>query len=316
MTYSTRQFMIRQRYLMIQDYKEQMPIVGIARKYRTSRTTVYRWIERYELEGKQGLVNRSNRPKSPHPNSLKPKVVKKIIRLRKRTKYGPKRLRYELLKRHIKVSEYAIYKTLVKYELINKRRKYRKKHKKPYYVPSPGYLQIDTKHLDIRPGYPYRFYQYTAKDCYTRMRVIRVYDELSAQNSVKFLKEVVKSLPFRVIAVRTDNGVEFTYGPFKKDHPFHLECVRLGINHRLNRPSYPQANGRVERSHRTDEEEFYRVIPVKAPHEWIYKIHKWEHRYNYQRAHMALGMITPYQAWLNYKKEKERTKEKENKNVT
>jgi len=135
------------------------------------------------------------------------------------------------------------------------------------------------------------------------MRVIRVYDELSAFNSVRFLKEVAKQLPFRVLAVRTDNGVEFTYGPFKKDHPFALECAWLGIKHYLNKPSHPESNGRVQKTHRTDEEEFYRVNPVKTPYEWVHKIRKWEYFYNYQRPHQALGNLTPYQSFLKYQKE-------------
>ena len=303
MTYSTRQFIIRQRYLMIQDYKEQVPIVHISGKYRTSRTTVYRWIERYELYGKEGLIDRSHRPKSLHPNSLKPGLVRLIIRLRKRTKYGQRRIRLLLLARDVRVSEYAIYKTLKRNGLIlkpkNRRRKYRR-----VYIKDPGQLQVDTKYLDTLPGKPYRYYQYTATDQATRMRILRIYDEKSAYNSVRFIKEVVARFPFSVVAVRTDNGVEFTYGPFKKDHPFTLECVRLGIRHILNRPAYPQANGKCERSHRTDEEEFYRRYRVKDPKEWQYRLPKWEHEYNYQRPHQALGDITPHQAWLNYKREK------------
>jgi len=154
------------------------------------------------------------------------------FQIRKKTNYGPKRIKLELAKKHMKASEHRIYKVLLKYELIQKHKKHKKKPKK-YYVPSPGY--------------PYRFYQYTAIDSYTRMRVIRVYDELSAFNSVRFLKEVVKQLPFRILAVRTDNGVEITYGPFKKEHPFSLECVRLNIKHYLNKPSHPESNGRVQR---------------------------------------------------------------------
>lgn len=311
MTYSTKQFIIRQRYLMIQDYKEHIPITHIARKYRTSRTTVYRWIWRYELHGKQGLLDMSNRPKTPHPNTLSPKIVKIIVRTRKRTKYGPRRIKLLLLKRHIKVSEYAIYRTLKRNDLIIKHKNRKRKYKRVY-IKEPGKdVQIDTKYLDTLPGKPYRYYQYTATDSATRMRVLRIYDELSAYNAVRFLKEVIKDLPFRVIAVRTDNGKEFTYGPFKKEHPFSLECARLGIRHILNRPAHPQSNGKCERSHRTDDEEFYRCYPVKDPKEWQYRLPKWEYEYNHQRTHQALGDITPYQAWINYKKEKERTKEKE-----
>jgi hypothetical protein len=51
------------------------------------------------------------------------------------------------------------------------------------------------------------------------MRVIRVYDELSAFNSVRFLKEVVKQLPFKVLAVRTDNGAELLMVHLKETTP-------------------------------------------------------------------------------------------------
>ena len=302
MTYSTKLFYIRQRYLMIQDYKERMTVVGISRKYRVSRTTVYRWIWRYELEGKGGLLNRSNRPKTPHPNTLDTKIVKLIVRVRKRTKYGPRRIRLRLLKRGIKVSEYAIYRTLQRNSLIKKHKNRKRKYKRVY-IKEPGKdVQVDTKHLDRPAGKPYRYYQYTATDAATRIRVLRIYDELSAYNATRFLKEVVRRLPFRVSAVRTDNGLEFTHGPLRREHPFTLECARLNIKHILNRPGNPQANGKCERSHRTDDEEFYRRYPVKDPKQWQYRLPKWEHEYNYQRTHQALGDITPYQAWLNYKK--------------
>lgn len=304
MTYSTKLFYIRQRYLMIQDFKEHnMKVTQIARKYRTSRTTVYRWLHRFMDEGKNGLLNRSNRPKSPHPNALPISIVRLIKRIRKKTKYGPRRIRFLLLKRHIRVSEYAIYMTLKRNSLILKPKNRRRKYKRVY-VKDPGLdVQIDTKHLDTLPGRPYRYYQYTATDSATRIRILRIYDELSSYNATKFLQEVINSFPFKVSAVRTDNGIEFTYGPFKKDHPFTLECVRQGIRHILNRPGYPQGNGKCERSHRTDDEEFYRRYPVKDPKEWQYRLPKWEHEYNYQRPHQALCNLTPYQAWLKYKKE-------------
>lgn len=303
MTQYTREWIIRQRFLMIKKYKARMKVVRICKEHEVSRKTFYKWLHRYELYGKEGLLDQSRRPKSPHPNSLKLKAVNAIVRIRKKTRYGPRRIKVLLAKERIYASEHGIYNTLLREDLIEKRKK-RKKKPRRYYAPHPGHtIQIDTKHLDTMPGYPYRFYQYTAIDCYTRLRVIRVYDELSSENSVKFLKEVVKHLPFRVYTVRTDNGIEFTYGPFKKEHPFRLACVRMKIKHRLNRPAYPQSNGRVERSHRTDDEEFYRVTPVRAPHEWIPKVLDWEYRYNYQRTNQALKDLTPYQFYKQYLKQ-------------
>jgi len=300
MTYSTKLFYIRQRYLMIQDYKEQhMKITHIARKYRVDRSTVYRWLHRYVDEGKDGLINKSNRPKKPHPKALPVSLVRLIKRIRKKTKYGPRRIRFILLNRHIRVSEYAIYKTLKRNNLILKPKNRKRKYKRVY-VKDPGLdVQIDTKYLDTLPGKPYRYYQYTATDSATRLRVIRIYDDKSVSNSLRFLEDVIKSLPFPVLAVRTDNGVEFTNRVFYREHAFTKECVRLGIKHILNRPGYPQANGKVERSHRTDDEEFYRRYHVKDPKQWQYRLPKWEHEYNYERPHQALNNLTPYQ---HYKK--------------
>jgi len=250
-------------------------------------------------EGKDGLINKSNRPKRPHPKSLSISLIRLIKRIRKKTKYGPRRIKFILFNRHIRVSEYAIYKTLKRNNLILKPKNRKRKYKRVY-VKDPGFdVQIDTKYLDTFPGKPYRYYQYTATDSATRLRVIRIYDDKTISNSIRFLGEVVRCLPFPVLAVRTDNGLEFTNRVFYREHAFTKECVRLGIKHILNRPGYPQANGKVERSHRTDDEEFYRRYHVKDPKEWQYRLPKWEHEYNYQRPHQALNNLTPYQ---HYKK--------------
>jgi len=291
---------------MVQDYKEHVKIAVIARKYRTSRTTVYRWLKRFNCQGNSGLLDQSHKPKSPHPKALKPPTTQAIIRLRKRTHYGPKRLKFYLLKKGILVSEHAIYKTLLRYGLSNRYRHKKKRNLRSYRIPYPGHtVQMDTKYLDTKPGFPNRLYQYTATDCFTRLRVIRIYDELSAQNTVRFLEEVLQRLPFKVSTVRTDNGVEFTYGPFKVDHPLTCACARLNIRHHLNRPAHPESNGRVERSHRTDDEEFYNLNPVKNPHAWKYRISNWERFYNHYRPHQALNNLSPYQYWLKYHKEQE-----------
>jgi transposase InsO family protein len=291
---------------MVQDHKEHMKIAAIARKYRTSRTTVYRWLKRYAASGNAALLNKSCRPLSPHPRALPERTAQAIIRLRKRTHYGPRRLKFYLAKKGIHTSEHAIYKTLSRNGLTHRYRRKKRRNLRTYLVPYPGHtVQMDTKYLDTRPGFPHRLYQYTATDCFTRLRVIRIYDELSAQNSVTFLQEVLRKLPFRVKTVRTDNGVEFTYGPCKVDHPFSRACARINVRHRLNRPAHPESNGRVERSHRTDDEEFYNLNPVRNPYAWKYRISSWEKFYNLHRPHQSLANLSPYQYWLKYHKEQE-----------
>jgi hypothetical protein len=95
----------------------------------------------------------------------------------------------------ITVSEYAIYKTIKQKGLIKKYRKKYKKKYKLYSMPYPGLrVQIDTKHLDIIPGKGKRYYQYTATDDCTRLRVISIYEDLSLSNSLQFLDEVITHL--------------------------------------------------------------------------------------------------------------------------
>lgn len=284
---------------MIKHYQDGMPATLNSATFKVSRTTFYKWLNRYLKEGKDGLLDRSRRPKN-HPRTLSPYVVKRIKIMRLETNYGPKRIKYYLKERYnFQVSEHGIYKTLLREDLIQKYKKRRKKDPILYSLPNPGdRLQLDTKWLDCFPGRPYRQYQYTAIDDCTRLRVIRIYDELSIYHSLKFLREVVKTLPFRVKEIQTDNGVEFSSpDPFKfrGGHPFTLECERLGIKHRLNRPGCPEANGKVERSHRIDEEEYYRTNNFKSEKERQSKIKKHQFFYNNQRPHMAIGGLTPLQ---------------------
>ena len=64
--------------------------------------------------------------------------------------------------------------------------------------------------------------------------------------------------------IQTDNGTEFTFLHWKtKDgriHKFDRLCLHFGIEHKLIRPRTPRHNGKVERSHRNDNERFYRYL--------------------------------------------------------
>ena len=58
--------------------------------------------------------------------------------------------------------------------------------------------------------------------------------------------------------IQTDNGAEFTHiTKTDRIHPMDALCGKLGIEHKLIRPRTPRHNGKVERSHRNDQERFY-----------------------------------------------------------
>ncbi len=82
---------------------------------------------------------------------------------------------------------------------------------KPYEKPQPGHrVQIDVKFIQPLPGpgarKPKKYYQFTAIDDCTRLRVLRIYDRCNQQTAIQFLDYLLERLPFRVEVIQTDNG--------------------------------------------------------------------------------------------------------------
>jgi transposase InsO family protein len=251
------------------------------------------------------LEKHSRRPLS-HPRKTPQEIVDRIIVLRKQTNYGPERLQFHLkLQYNINIAKSSIGHILKRENLIPPRRlKHRKKHPKRYQMPNPGdLLQMDVKYL------PYRIkgqqhYQYTALDDCTRWRFAKIYYELSVNNTEAFFKELLKSAPFKIKTTQTDNGVEFTYrfvsdpkcvDKLPKQHPLDLLCEKHNIRHKLIPPGQCELNGKVERSHRIDEEEFYRLNPHKSLKEIQTAFQKWIFNYNHKRPHGGINKMTPIQ---------------------
>jgi transposase InsO family protein len=161
-------------------------------------------------------------------------------------------------------------------------------------VDRPGVLvQLDTK--QVRVGKGKVLYQFGAVDCFTRKRVVALAPRLTSAKGAAFLKRMVAKFPFPVQAVQSDGGSEFLkeFGPTVEE---------LQLAHYFNRPNYPQGNGRVERSFRTDEEEFYQVEELPADLSGLQAaLLRWNQVYETVRPHQALGYKTPeqfYQDWL------------------
>jgi transposase InsO family protein len=99
-------------------------------------------------------------------------------------------------------------------------------------------------------------------------------------------REIRRRLPVAIQRVQTDHGNEFG-----TDFTWHLRD--LGIAHRHISSGCPESNGKVERSHRTDEDEVYRRTTFRTAAELAAKLRRWEHEYNHRRLHLALAGQTP-----------------------
>ena len=77
---------------------------------------------------------------------------------------------------------------------------------------------------------------------------------------------------------------------------FHWHVEDKGIRHVYIKPRSPQLNGKVERSHRTDQEEFYQLLTYTDDVDLNKKLAEWERFYNLDRPHGAFKGKTPYEA--------------------
>lgn len=85
--------------------------------------------------------------------------------------------------------------------------------------------------------------------------------EQSSYSTIDFVKRAIVYFGYAPDEIQTDNGTEFTcLSKTKRTHPFDILCDKYPIKHHLIRPRTPWNNGKVERSHRNDQERFYNYL--------------------------------------------------------
>lgn len=129
-------------------------------------------------------------------------------------------------------------------------------------------------------------YQYTAIDDCTRYKVLRLYSRRTASNTLDFLDAVIEEMPFAFQRIQTDRGREFFAIKFQE------RLLEWRIKFRPIKPRSPHLNGKVERSQRTDLDEFYATVDLKAPM-LVDQLSEWQHYYNWDRPHSSLQGKTP-----------------------
>jgi transposase InsO family protein len=188
--------------------------------------------------------------------------------LRQNYHFGPFKIAMYLKRYHdISVSQSGVWRILRRLDLsrlpTSQRYKRHKERWKRYEKQRPGLsVQIDV--------------QFTAIDDCTRLRVLKIYGQLNQKTAIQFADYVLEKLPFRVEQIQTDNGAEF-------QSAFHWHLLDRGLRHVHIRPLTPRLNGKVERSHRIDDEEFYRMLAGQVIDDakiLNIKLQEWEHFYN------------------------------------
>ncbi len=313
------------RKRLIATFQETGSIRATARQWYTSRQVVRKWVRRFEQEGEQGLHDLSRRPShSPHQTSRE--LEQQVLQTREATQYGRERLALHLQRQGVHLSPNTIRNILRRHGVARAKRQRRK----PLYpacwawdqdVPF-SLIQADVKDVldkkalgttlwqHIRRHQLPR-YQWTACDGRSRLRFLAYSHRITRTNGIAFLVVVLMWLrAFDVsapITFQTDWGSEFG-----GDNPDRIASLQQRFLQPLNGTlrRYPlgrkQYNGRVERSHRTDDEEFYRPYLHQATcaQDLLDLAARWIYFYNVLRPHLGKQMAksTPLQVLhrLNY----------------
>jgi transposase-like protein len=151
------------------------------RYYGISRQVYYKWLRRYEDGGVDALRDRSSKP-HVSPRATRVEVVGKVIYLRQTYHFGPHKIAMYLQRYHdIELSPSGIWRILKRLDMsrLPSSQRYRRHRDrwKRYEKPEPGHrVQVDVKFISALPGSRRKYYQFTAIDDCTRLRVLRIYD--------------------------------------------------------------------------------------------------------------------------------------------
>jgi transposase InsO family protein len=289
---------IEQRYRAVMEVLEGgIPVMEAAARIGVSRQTMHKWIHRFIQGGRAALGNRSHRPKSC-PHQIDSAIEAAIVKLRGlHPRWGPVRIAYELAERGFAVpSESAIYRCLLRHQLIPRRgRRRRRRTYRSFERSAPMKLwQMDV----------------TAKAYLSSGRELRIITVVDDHSRFCLGATVVERTTHRAIAsvlldalgrfgvpdeILTDNGIQFTarFNPsIKGELLFERICREHGITHILTTPGHPTTTGKVERFHQSLQEltSTQAFADVRAAQ---LAVDRYVTHYNHERPHRSLGMTVP-----------------------
>lgn len=284
--------------LIIKTYKENASNIELTSKLLgIHKTTLYRWILRAKCPyGKCKLSTRNLNRKSTKPKTIHYAVSENIhtdiINLRSDTGFCAEKIKDIL---DLSISINTIHRILVKEGLVNDygnhlRPKYQKTiHMNIKNTKTIGYLQMDVKYVTPElSGLPWTCFEFAVIDIYSRYKEVVILNQHDQDGSILALIEILPKLPFKPVFIQTDNGFEF-------QGRFHDYVRNIGFEHHFIHKSTPNENAVIERSFRTDEEEFFFRLdePFKDYDELRIKFAEYLKKYNTWRPHLGIDLKRP-----------------------
>lgn len=289
------------KFYAVKLYRNGYPVSFVCRRYKISKSSLMRWNKKFDGT-KESLLDKSHKPKSKHPNAHTDIELKWIRDYTRRNPnislpelYG--KLRTEKGYSRHACSLFRVMRKMGYYVNKEKRTKYIPKH---YDTPKQIGIkwQLDVKYVPkncYSGNDSQKFYQYTVIDEASRERFIYPYKEQSSYSTTDFIKRAIVYFGYKPKTIQTDNGLEFTHSAnTNKIHPFDMLCLSLHIEHKLIRPRTPRHNGKVERSHRNDQQRFYNHLSFYSYDDLIKQMKAYLKRSN-NIPMQVLNWLTPLQ---------------------
>jgi transposase InsO family protein len=276
---------------------------SVCRRHGVVVKTYYVWWNRFKKGGFriEALQPKSRRPKRS-PTKTKGRALKWIKYYRVEYHYGPERIQMYLKLNHdIDVAQSTIGE-IIKREKLRLRRNRKKKvnkHTRRYSLPWPGMrLQMDIKYVPRKINGE-QYYVFNAIDDCTRFRFSRLYRNKGRLQAVQFLRYIYESAPFKIQSIQLDNDMAFTYrlNPLCCDklHPLESNATEMGIRLKFIPPGEKELQGKVERLHRIDDDEFFWKTPMTSFDNLQHHLTQWVNEYNHHRHHGSLDWNTPFE---------------------
>ena len=274
-------------------------------------------VVKYSLKNDVTAASLANKSRRPHrsPRAHTEKEIKMI----KDYKYKNKETGLVVLWVKLRRAGYtrsitSLYRMMVKIGIYTKAPSKKKVYEPKTYqqMKYPGErVQVDVKYVPSKclteelKEKGERYYQYTAIDEYTRLRVIWFAKEHSTYESSRFIEVMIKKFPFEIEEVQTDNGFEFTNrlnsnkSKRNKKTMFEKKLEEKGIRHKCIKPYTPRHNGKVERRHRKDQERFYDNKIFFSFEDLVSRAKYWIKEYN-NFPMRPLKWLSPKEKYLEY----------------
>jgi transposase InsO family protein len=276
-------------------------VTELAERFSISRKTAYKWIERFEQQGKEGLQDQLRRPLSC-PWQTQPRIVEALIELRQaHTSWGPRKLLDVLGRRHPRwdlPAASTVAHILDSRGLVRHRTHYRRAHPGcPQSVAQgPNDIWAADYKGQFRLGNGQYCFPQTVSDLDSRYLLgcdghRQVDKDLTKAHFVVVFH--TNGLPWRI---RTDNGGPFASNALGRLSELSVWFIELGICPELIEPGRPQQNGIHERMHRTLKQETT-YPPARTMALQQHKFDKFRQEFNEERPHEALGMKRPAEVY-------------------